>query len=239
QGGLEEAQADSIVVALHAAGIGARKEREEGSGDEARFAIAVPSDDVSQALQVLSADHLPERPEPGLREVFGEGGIVPTATEERARYAAAISGELSRTLESMQGVLDARVHVAIPDGRDFRLDDARPRPRASVLLEVRDTALADPEAVKALVAGAVEQMQSEDVAVVIVQTEAATAAPSPLVHVGPIAVSRGSAGMLKGLLGGSLGLHLLLALLLLGVLMRSRRTPPASPPELEQGEGTR
>lgn len=225
---LSEAQANEILVALHAHGIGADKDRAEGSDDG--FEVWVAADDVSTALSVLRATEVPRRHEPGLSEVFGEGSLVPTATEERARYAAALGGELARSVERIDGVLDARVHVAIPDARHFALDEARPRPRASVLIRHRPgEAPFEEDAIRALVAGAVDGMEAADVAVVSVAAPPPPAAAPNLVNVGPIAVTRGSASALKGVLGGAIGLNLLLALCLIGVVLRRRRATPPSP----------
>jgi type III secretion protein J len=155
--------------------------------------------------------------------VFGEPTLVPTATEERARFVAAQSGELARSLEGMEGVLGARVHLAIPEGSDFAFDEARPTPSASVLLRLRAGASVDDAAVQALVAGAVPQLTPDAVAVVKVEAAAVTPQRAALVHIGPIAVTQGSAPILKGVLGGALGLSALLAIALIISWMRLRR----------------
>jgi len=129
---LSENQANGVVVALDTQGIGASKEPSVGRGES--WDVRVPNDDVGPALAVLRALDLPREQAPGLAEVFGEPTLVPTATEEQARFLAAQSGELARSIESMDGVLNARVHLAIPTGRDFAFDEERPSPTASVLL---------------------------------------------------------------------------------------------------------
>ena len=231
ESGLEEAEANAIVVALHEAQIGGRKEPDP-TGDD-RFQVIVPSDDVGAALERMREEGLPHPASPGLGEMFGQGGLVPTATEERARYVAALGGELASSIEAMAGVLDARVHVALPDSRRLALDDERPRPRASVLVRYRGTRPAyEDAAVRALVAGAVQDMQLEDVAVVGVPVEIREASRGErLVSVGPITVTRGSARALKGVLGGALALHLVLAALLVWLVTRRRRMPIAAPAE--------
>ncbi|MEM9067529.1 MAG: secretion protein [Myxococcota bacterium] len=220
--GLTEDEANQIVVALHTQGIGATKGEADGAGDGPRFIVNVAPEEVAPALAVMRADELPQRDAPGLHEVFGEGGLVPTATEERARYVAAIGGELGTSLEAIEGVLDARVHVAIPDARRIALDEERPRPRASVLMKYRGAQPPyDENAVRALVAGAVQGMQLEDVAVVGVT---ATAVPerreANLVRLGPVTVTRGSATALKGILGGALAVNVLLVIVLVFVWRR-------------------
>jgi type III secretion protein J len=147
---------------------------------------------------------------------------VATPNEERARWAAATAGELSRSLERIAGVSDARVHVA-PAETPLALD-ASPRPaKASVL--VRRKAGAPPideAAVRALVAGAVDGLAPEHV--VVTQTPLQAGAPhvAGLVHVGPISVTRSSALALKLVLGGALAFDLLLAVAVIA-LWRDRR----------------
>ncbi len=220
---LTEDEANEILVALHGAGVDADKEPARGARGEARYDVEVPEGDVGRALSVLAAAELPRREEAGLDAAFGEGGLVPTATEERARFVAALSGELARTLERIDGVVDARVHVAIPERRETLLDDAPPAARASVLVKHRaDRPAPDVESIRAIVAGAVQGMDPDSVAVLAMAAEPPPAAPS-FEHVGPIAVSSGSAMLLKGVLAASLVLHVLLASLLVVVLRRHRR----------------
>ncbi|MFW6067422.1 MAG: secretion protein [Myxococcota bacterium] len=223
EGGLPEAQANRVLVALHEAGIGARKEPEGGRG-EPTFAVHVPSDDVARALEVLRAEGLPKPADPGFHEVFGEGSLVPTATEERGRYAAALAGELSRSIEAIDGVVDARVHVAIPDARGFALDDAPLRPRGSVLVKHRpNRSPIDESAVRALVAGAVEDMRPEDVSVVLVPAPARAPVERALVKVGPVWVARSSATLLRALFAGTAVAGMCLAAGLVILVRRRRR----------------
>ncbi|MCB9612262.1 MAG: secretion protein [Sandaracinus sp.] len=225
---LSESEANEIVVALHEHGIGAAKES-EGTGEGARYRVTVAPEEVAPSLEVLRAEALPRERAPGLAEVFGEPGLVPTATEERARYVGALSGELARSVETMERVLEARVHVALPDTRRIALDEARPTPRASVLVRHRGDPI-DENAVRALVAGAVQDMTPEGVAVVQVQANVdVPAREANLVRFGPIAVTRGTAGALKGVLAGALGLHLVLAVLVV-IGWRRRKLPVPEAP---------
>jgi len=199
-GGLDESQANEIVVALDEQGISALKQREEGASEAPTFRVEVSREDASRALAALRSAELPREREGGFDTVFGAGGLVPTATEERARLTAAVTGELVRTLETIDGVLDARVHLALPERRDVPLDTAPPRPRASVLIKFRRSIARpyDDASVRALVAGAVDGLDAADVTVVGVPAPAPpTSAQTALVRFGPIAVTRGSAWALK------------------------------------------
>jgi type III secretion protein J len=222
--GLDEEQANAIVVALDAHGIGATKEAEPGGGDAPSFVVRVASDDVAPALAVMRAEGLPRQRDPGLEEVFGEGGLVPTATEERARWTAALAGELAQSIERIDGVLDARVHLALPHAAGLALDAPRPLARASVLVRHRgDTPPHDESAIQRLVAGAVQDLAIEDVAVIAVPSPPPPGSERQLIQVGPFSVGRGTASSLKVTLGALLGTNVLLAIGLALAFARSTR----------------
>ncbi|MBX3272141.1 MAG: secretion protein [Sandaracinaceae bacterium] len=221
--GLDEEQADAIVIALDEAGIGAERERTDPSREPPRYRVMVARSEVPAALAVLRAHELPREREPGWASLFERSSLVPSAGEERARHAAALGGELARSLEELDGVARARVHLALPDTGARRLDGDAPQARASVLLTMRPGASADADAARALVAGAVDGLAAERVSVVITPARDAAPREPQLAWVGPIAVSRGTAALLKALLGGSLALNLLLAAALVLSRRRSAR----------------
>ncbi|MDW8245085.1 MAG: hypothetical protein RMJ84_00770 [Sandaracinaceae bacterium] len=205
--GLEEEQANAVLMALDRHGIGAEKKIEQQGGEE-RFAIAISTADLPEALAVLRAEGLPRASEPGIGNWFGGATLMPTATEERARWSAAISGELTRTLEAIDGVVDARIHLALPPKIAFPFDSEGVRPRASVLIRHRaGHPPIDEGAVQRLVAGAVEGMSPEDVAAVFVPVPPPQAGKREIVLVGPFAVARSSAASLRLALIALLGLN--------------------------------
>lgn len=217
--GLDEAQADAIVLALDAAAIGAERER-DGSSEPARYRVLVAHDEVPAALAVMRQNDLPREREASLAALYEDSSLIPSATEERARHAAAVGGELARSLEAMEGIARARVHLALPDPNARPLDDAPARARASVLIEQRAGNRADEEAIRSLVAGAVQGLDAEAIAVVSTPAPERHAAEPTLAWVGPIAVSRGSAPTLRGVLAASFTLNLLLAV---GLVLSRRR----------------
>ena len=205
------------------------RERKRPKAIEGLFRVLVPADDVGDALRRLRAEGLPRDESRGFEEVFGEGGLVPTATEEQARYVAALGGELSASIETMEGVLDARVHIALPDRRRVSLDDSQPQARASVLIKYRgESPPYDDAAIRALVSGAVQRLSTDDVAVVGVSTPVLSTTARRLVSVGPFTVTRGSASGLRMALAGALVLHLILAALLVLVVMRRKQSTAAA-----------
>jgi type III secretion protein J len=130
---------------------------------------------------------LPRPRAEGISDVFGKGSLVPSPTEERALYQGAISGELSQTLEAVDGVVSARVHVVLPP---------TPKPgapanpaKASAFVRVRP-GMADAvgkmrEDLRAVIAGGVEGLVADQVTLVINEVTAATVAKSPAARTRP------------------------------------------------------
>ncbi len=112
---LEETQANLIVAALLDAGISAHK----SPGDEGAWNVTVAESRFADAANLLDRKGLPRRAYNGVGEVFKKTGMVSSPTEERIRYMDALSQDLSRTLTSIDGIIDARVHVVLPNNDPF------------------------------------------------------------------------------------------------------------------------
>ncbi len=239
QHGLVEREANRMVAVLRQSGVEAQKVKEKGRG--AKFSVEVPRGQVTHAIGVLLQHDLPRRKKPGFAEVFGKPSLVPTATEQRARFLHALSGELARTLESADGVLEARVHLVLPERHPLALrDQVLAKPRAAVLLRVRSgKAPITVQEVRRLVAGSVQELDPAQVAVVIRRARPAPALGSTrkLAHVGPVSVSADSKLMLQLILG--IGLFVILALsglLVVLMLRQGRRLRPSTPDSPEDGD---
>ena len=170
--GLEERQANQVLVALDDGGLAGEKRRDEGS--EGRWLVEVARGDAARAQRLLAERELPRPEAPGFAAVFAKGSVVPTPAEDRARLLQALSGELSRSVEALDGVIEARVHVALPPEDPLR--GAPPPVRGSVLVKVRagERARVESQAggIRALVAGAVPGLEAAQVAVVVSESTA-------------------------------------------------------------------
>jgi len=223
QSGLDERQANLAVVALDQAGIGAEKVREEG-GRVPTYRLRVAGGDMAQALKVLRSHELPRESPKGVVELMGQPSLIPTATQERALHVSALGGELARTLETIDGVLAARVHLSLPDDNPLREAERRLHPSASVLIKARaGTALAEDD-VKRLVAGSVEGLDPARVSVVVTVGQPAPPLPAAgLAAVGPFHVARSSRGPLLGTLVTALLAIIGLCVLLVAMALRASR----------------
>jgi type III secretion protein J len=174
--GLDEQDAQEIAVVLKENGLEARAVRAGAQDRNAVPTWAVQlkggSDAAVLAWRVLQENGLPRQKVKGLEEVFSTTGLIPTASEEKARLLMALSGEMSRTLKSIQGVVDARVQIVLPENSPLTPNDQRNPTTASVLIKYkgRQLPLSEDE-VKKLVARGIEGLNLENVGVVFKRSE--------------------------------------------------------------------
>lgn len=175
---LDERQANQVLTALDESGLSGSKRRDEAT--ESSWMVEVPASEAVRARRILSERELPRPEMGGFASVFSRGSIVPTPAEERARLLQALAGELSRSVESVDGVVEARVHLALPPEDPLR--PAAP-PRGAVLVKVRPGARPRVEplapGIRSLVAGAVAGLDPDQVAVVLAEASPAPPAPPP------------------------------------------------------------
>jgi type III secretion protein J len=218
--GIDERSANEATAALERSGIGAEKLPDEGAaaGSGATYTIRVARADGTRAVDLLRALGLPHDRRRGFAETYGQPSLIPTPSEERARYVDALAGEIERTLESADGVVSARVHLVLEEN-DPLATDAKPRTtaRAAVLLKARPgTAPFSDADVQKLVAGSVAGLQPAAVSVVVTAAADPNAAGSAsLAALGPLRITPGTRPLLVGALVGGLALLALLAMLLL------------------------
>jgi type III secretion protein J len=220
--GLDEGDANRVVVALDQSGIDASKEADPTV--EGKFRVTVPRDDAARALATMADEQLPRAKTKGVLEAADRGQLVPSQAAEHAQLVAGLAGDLERTLDTVDGVLSARVHLNLPAGDPLR-DGPPPKASASVLIEHRGTTPPlTAESIQRLVAGGAGGLAPADVTVVFVPHVARPAAARlDLGHVGPIAVARGSVNTLRGALAGLVLLVLVFAGVTLGLSARIAR----------------
>jgi type III secretion protein J len=219
--GLDERAANESIGALEHAGIGTEKVAEEGGGGGgATFTVRVARAEAARALELLRSLGLPRDRRHGFAEVYGQPSLIPTASEERARYLDALGGEIERTLETADGVVSARVHLVLEENDPLAADPhPRTAARAAVLIKARGGRAPLPESdVQRLVAGSVPGLDPAAVAVVITRTPDladGSDTSTALTAVGPLRIARGSRATVVGALVAGLVVLAALAVLLL------------------------
>ncbi|MET0182994.1 MAG: flagellar basal-body MS-ring/collar protein FliF [Caulobacterales bacterium] len=99
-------------------------------------------------------------------ELFNESDMGLTDFAQKIKYQRALQGELARTIMMIDGVEDARVHIAMPERALFR--GAQNTTKAAVTLVMRAPEYETPasiEGVQRLVAAAVPDLLTSDVVV--------------------------------------------------------------------------
>ena len=160
---LEETQANLIVAALLDAGISAHK----SPGDEGAWNVTVSESRFAEAANLLDRKGLPRRAFNGVGEVFKKSGMVSSPSEERIRFMDALAQDLARTISGIDGVLDARVHIVLPENDPFARN-ALPSSAAVALRARWDADLTDYiPSIKGLVKNAIEGLTAEKIMVTV------------------------------------------------------------------------
>ena len=99
-------------------------------------------------------------------EIFDKPNWVGSEFDEQVNYQRALEGELEHTVGTLSDIASARVHLVLPHESLFR-EEERPA-KASVVLRLRHRSLADgePDAIRNLVASAVDGLSPDHVVLV-------------------------------------------------------------------------
>lgn len=174
--GLDEKEANEILVFLSGKGIEANKVAAEGGGGgggkkEALWDIQVKSEQASEALYLLNQYGLPRKKGQSLLGIFKEGsGLVPSEMQEKVKYQAGIAEQIANTLRKIDGVLDAEVQLSFPEEDPLNLIKNKQPITASVFIK-HNGVLDDPNShleskIKRLVAASVTGLDYDNVTVV-------------------------------------------------------------------------
>ncbi len=96
--------------------------------------ISVPRDQVNRMRLMLAGEGLSGNIV-GMEIFDREGGFGRTSFELNVNYVRAVEGELARTIQFMQSVSDARVHIVMPERRPFQREASEPT--ASIIIKSR------------------------------------------------------------------------------------------------------
>ena len=157
--GLPDSDKSAVITALKAGGI-------TGRIDDSTDAVTVAEGDYSKARMLLAGQGLPKSAPAGYALLDNMPMGTSRAVEgERLRQAR--ETELARSIEDIDAVSEARVHLAVPENTVFVRDNASPT--ASVVLKlVGGRSLSDSQvsSIINLVASSVPGMKPEGVTIV-------------------------------------------------------------------------
>lgn len=156
---LTERDGGEIIAALTQANVPYKFA--EGTGT-----LMVPADRVHEVRLQLAAQGLPRGGGVGF-ELLDNARFGASQFAEQVNYQRALEGELARTIEEVQGVQSARVHLAIPRQSLFVRD--RQPPSASVFVQLYPGRMLDQGQIAAiahLVSSSVPQLTVANISIV-------------------------------------------------------------------------
>jgi flagellar M-ring protein FliF len=127
--------------------------------------IDVPVDRIDRVRVEMASQNLPHTGRMGF-ELFDKPNWSSSDFSERVNYQRALEAELERTIETMDTVESARVHLVLPRESLFTTEE-RPA-KAAVVVKLRTQRLADEtvNSIANLVASAWENLSPDDVTIV-------------------------------------------------------------------------
>jgi len=156
--GLPDKEAGAILAQLQQMGV-PYKHSDGGAS------IMVPADKVYDLKMKLAAAGLPKASVTG-NELLDNARFGQTDRQERLNMQRALEGELVRTITKLDGVEDARVHLALPNQNGFFREQQKPS--ASVMLTLmpgRTLDRAQSAAIVHLVSSSVPDLNAKAVSV--------------------------------------------------------------------------
>ena len=128
--------------------------------------ILVPTDQVQELRLKLARQGLPESGLIGY-EIFDKSNLGMSNFVQQINYRRALEGELSRTLNQMEEIRNARVHIVIPEDKLFKEDQHSPS--ASVILTLVSSSGLSQSHIKGiarLISSSVEGLVPEQVTII-------------------------------------------------------------------------
>ncbi len=156
---LDPRDAAAITAAL--------EEREVAYGlDNSGRTVLVPRDQVDSLRLFFAGQGLPSGGVVGF-EIMDEAAWATTEFGRKVSYTRALQGELARTINHIDGVRDARVHIVLPESTLFVRADSKATAGVMLNLEPLYTPLpSQTRSIMHLVAASVEGLTPEQVTVI-------------------------------------------------------------------------
>lgn len=174
--GVDEKEANLIVVLLESRGIASSKETTVVSGvggsenNGPKYNILVDKQQSIQAMAYLNRNGLPRKSGQSLLDIFSKSGLVSSDKEETIRYQSGLAAQLSGMIEMMDGVISAVVQLSFPPTETTPGIESQQKITAAVYIKhqgnLDDPNLQIESKVKRLVASSVSGLDINDVTVV-------------------------------------------------------------------------
>lgn len=128
--------------------------------------VSVPMSDLANAKRKLAAAGIQKEDGFSYSFLSEQNKLGTSQFVENARYLRALESDLARTIRSIQGISNAKVHIAIPQNNIFA--DENTKPTASIIVQATPGYEGDKEKVRAivqLVAASVPELDPSHIAI--------------------------------------------------------------------------
>lgn len=174
--GIEEKEANEILVYLNNKGIQATKMKTATTGAAGGrltvviYDISVPESQANEAMALLNIAGLPRKRGQSLLSIFAGGGLVPSQMEEKIRFQQGLAEQIASTLRKIDGVIDADVLLTFPEEDPLNPEKVKGKLTAAVFIK-HNGILDDPNAnliskIKRLVASSIPNLDYDNVTVI-------------------------------------------------------------------------
>lgn len=174
--GLDQLQANEVIAVLQGHNIEASKIDNGKTG----YSISVADSDFTGAVYWLKTYNLPPRPRVEIAQMFPADSLVSSPRAEKARLYSAIEQRLEQSLQTLDGILSARVHISydIDSGESGR--SAKPVHLSALAIYERNTPLEQKVSdIKRFLKNSFADVEYDNISVVLSQrSEAQLQAPS-------------------------------------------------------------
>lgn len=155
--GLERADVNQIGLVLGEAGIGF-----DVASDGTT--VLVPAGKTAQARMLLAEKGLPTSANAGYELFDNVGSLGLTSFMQQITRVRALEGEIARTIQSIAGIRNARVHIVMSERANFRREEQKPSASVVIRSSGMDAARSA-TSIRYMVAAAVPGLAAEDVTV--------------------------------------------------------------------------
>lgn len=157
---LSEIQVNRLIGILNIEGIEASKELQADS----KWTLNVKKQDLVRAISLLDSKRLLKDNTSSLKE---SSSLLGSSEEKNFYFERVLSAELEKTLLTLSGVFDARVHLNIKKSDILNLKkEENVKSTASVLMVVSEKEEFDEDKIKSIISGA-SGIEPQDVSIVI------------------------------------------------------------------------
>jgi len=187
--GVEEREANLIVVFLESKGIKAEKMRASsgspmgGEQTAPMFDIAVSANQAIEAMAVLNRNGLPRKQGTNLLDLFAKQGFMSSDKEETIRYQAGLAQQITNTILMIDGVIDASLQLSFPP-EETGLGETSKSPITAAVYVKHQGVYDDPNVhlenkIKRIVAGSVTGLDLSNVTVISDRSRFTDVSPEP------------------------------------------------------------